>query len=378
MDNVSRRAFVKKLGIGVGSAAILPGLFSFEKYLSESTENYAGKKLNVALCGLGSYARMLAVGLSESKYCKLAGLVTGTPEKAETWKVKYNIPEENLYNYENFDAIKDNDAIDLVYIVLPNGLHKEFTIRSARAGKHVIVDKPMACTSDECEEMIAACKKANVQLAVGYRLHYEPNHLEIKRLGQEKIFGDVRLIEASLGWNMTGLRPGHWRLSKSLAGGGALMDVGVYCIQSNRYVLGEEPISVTAQYAPKTMPELFSEVEENMTWQLMFPNGAVCTSSVTSNSTIDRFYAAAERGFFEMSPGLGYGPFKGRSSEGEFQFPVINQQAAQLDGIGKVILAGEQLPSHISGEEGLKDLRVIEAIYKAAETGKRVRIEQQS
>ena len=371
---VSRRSFVRNIGLGVSSAAILPSLVSFNDHLPKKYKNHSGKKLNVALCGLGRYANILAIGLSESKFCKLSGIITGTPEKAISWKRKYGIPEKNIYNYESFDEIAKNKDIDLVYVVLPNGMHKEYTIRAAKAGKHVIVEKPMAITEKDCQEMIDTCKRANVKLAVGYRLHFEPHHIEIKRLGQEKVFGEVRLIDASLGYNLTGTPLGDWHLNKSLAGGGALMNLGVYCIQSNRYVLGEEPISVTAQFAPKTMPELFKEVEENITWQLNFPNGAICTSSVTSNCNIDRFYASAENGFFELSPAISYGPFKGRTSEKEFDFPVINQQAAQLDGIGKLILEGKELPKHITGEEGLKDMRVIEGIYKAAETGKRVEL----
>ncbi|HAB26827.1 MULTISPECIES: Gfo/Idh/MocA family protein [Leeuwenhoekiella] len=374
MKQPSRRSFVKNLGLGLSSAAILPTLSAFETHFVQANQIYTGKKLNVALCGLGRYANILAYGLLESQYCQLAGIITGTPSKAKSWKKKYDIPEKNIYNYKNFDQIATNKDIDLVYVVLPNGMHKEYTIRAAKAGKHVIVEKPMAITALDCQEMIDACNEANVQLAVGYRLHYEPHHIEIKRLGQEKVFGEVRLIHASLGYDLTGTPLNDWHLDKALAGGGALMNLGVYCVQSNRYVLGEEPIAVTAQFAPKTMPDLFKEVEENITWQLNFPGGALCTSSVTSNCNIDRFYASAANGFFELSPAISYGPFKGRTSEKEFDFPVINQQAAQLDGIGRLILEGKELPIHISGEEGLKDMRVIEAIYKAAETGEKIEI----
>ncbi len=372
MKNVSRRSFVKKAGIGLGSAAIAPTLFPIEQVMASIDRVYSGEKLKVALCGLGRYANILAKGLEECEFCRLTGIITGTPEKATAWKKKYNLQDKNIYDYDNFDEIANNEDIDLVYVVLPNGMHKEFTIRAAKAGKHVIVEKPMANTVEECREMIAACKKAGVQLALGYRLHYEPNHLEIMRLGQEKVFGQVRLMEASLGFNMTGIDPGDWHLNKKLSGGGPLMNLGVYCIQSNRYVLGEEPIAVTAQFLPKIRPDLFVEVEEGVTWQLEFSSGAVGTSTTTSTSNVDRFYAAAEKGFFEMSPAISYGPFIGRSSAGAFNFPVINQQAAQLDGIGKFILEGKDLPIHIAGEEGLKDMLVIEAIYKAADTGKKV------
>ncbi|MGI9530501.1 Gfo/Idh/MocA family protein [Lutimonas sp.] len=372
MKSVSRRSFVKNAGLGIGTVAMSPAFFSLEEMFSSMNGRYQGEKLNVALCGLGRYANILAKGLQASEFCQLTGIITGSPEKEVSWKEKYGIPSKNIYNYENFDEIRDNKDIDLVYVVLPNGMHKEFTIRAATASKHVIVEKPMANTAEECREMIAACKDAGVQLALGYRLHYEPNHLEIMRLGQEKVFGQVRLIEASLGFNMTGIDPGDWHLNKKLSGGGPLMNLGVYCIQSNRYVLGEEPVSVTAQFLPKIRPDLFVEVEEGITWQLNFPNGAVGTSTTTSTSSVDRFYAAADHGFFEMSPAISYGPFIGRSSSGPFDFPVINQQAAQLDGIGKYILENKKLPIHIAGEEGLKDMIVIEAIYKAAETGRKI------
>ncbi|UOQ77770.1 Gfo/Idh/MocA family oxidoreductase [Hymenobacter sp. 5516J-16] len=369
MKKVSRRRFVEQLGVGVSAAAFLPSVaFSAEK----QAPLYAGKKLQVALCGLGRYANLVREGLAASQYCQLAGIVTGTPAKAAAWRTDHRIPEKNVYSYQNFDKILTNKAIDAVYITLPNALHKEFTLRAARAGKHVIVEKPMALTEQDCQEMIAACKKAGVQLAVGYRLHYEPHHQEIKRLGQEKVFGQVRLIESSLGYRLAGISPDDWHLKKALAGGGPLMNLGVYCVQSSRYVLGEEPVAVTAQFGPVTMPELFKEVEESISWQLTFPSGAVCTSTTTSTCNIDRFFASADNGSFELSPGLSYGPFQGKSSQGAFNFPVLNQQAAQLDGIAPYLLEDKPLPAHISGEEGRKDLRVLDAIYKAARSGEKV------
>ena len=367
MAENSRRTFVKNLGLGIGSATLFPSFAPFEKCQAE----HGDKKLNIALCGLGRYANILARSFVDTKHCHLAGIITGTPQKAVDWKRRYSIPDENIYNYENFDSIKDNPNIDLVYVVLPNGMHKEFTIRAAKAGKHVIVEKPMALTEKDCQEMIDACKEANVQLAVGYRLHYEPHHIEIKRLGQEKVFGQVRLIEVSLGYDISGIDPNDWHFKKALSGGGPLMNLGVYCVQASRYVLGEEPISITAQFGPITRPDLYEEVEESITWQLEFESGAVATSTSTNNTGVDRFFASAEHGFFELSPAVSYGPFRGRSSSGEFDFPVINQQAAQMDGIAKEILEGRELPNHIAGIEGKKDMKVLEGIYRAAESGRK-------
>ena len=373
MKKISRRSFVNSVGIGVGATAIIPTFSSFVNLFEDNNIIFKGKKINIALCGLGRYANKLAQGFENSQYCKLAGVITGTPEKAKKWKTKYNIPEKNIYNYQNFDTIIKNKDIDLVYVVLPNSMHKEYTIRAAKAGKHVIVEKPMAFTEKDCQEMIDACKKAKVQLAVGYRLHYEPHHIEIKRLGQEKVFGQVNLIEASLGYRLVDwLNPNDWHIKKAMSGGGPLMNLGVYCVQVSRYVLGEEPISVTAQFGSISDPKLFAEVEESITWQLNFPSGAICTSSSSYASNIDRFFASADKGFFELSPALSYGPFKGNTSENKFDFPIINQQTAQMDGIAKFIIEKKQLPNHISGEEGLKDMKVLEAIYKAARIGKKV------
>lgn len=370
MKKISRRKFVHNFGLGVGSTAVIASLPSFMTLPENSKNPYAGKKLNIALCGLGRYAGYLAEGLEISKYCRLAGIVTGTPSKALDWGKKYSIPEKNIYNYQNFDEIIHNKDIDLVYVVLPNAMHKEFAIRAAKAGKHVIVEKPMAITASDCQEMMDACNKAGVQLAVGYRLHYEPYNLEMKRLGQEKVFGQVRLIETSLGYN-TGDTI-DWHSKKALSGGGPLINLGIYCVQASRYILGEEPISVTAQFGPVTNKIKFAEIEESITWQLNFPSGAVCNSASSYSCGVDRLFASAEEGFFELSPAISYGPFKGRTSKGDLNFPEINQQQTQLDEIGKVILENKKLPSHITGEEGLKDVKILQAIYEAASTGKKV------
>lgn len=380
MQNISRRSFVNKFGLGVGASVVITTLPSFITQSAKQKKSYTGKKLNIALCGLGNYATMLASGIAVSEYCNLAGIVTGSPEKALKWKAQYNIPDKNSYNYQNFDEIIHNKDIDLVYVVLPNGLHKEFVIRAAKAGKNVITEKPMAISVADCQEMIKACNENKVQLAVGYRLHYEPTHLEIKRLGQEKVFGQVRFIEASLGYKTYDTldkttivdKKNDWRLNKKLSGGGPLMDLGIYCIQASRYVLGEEPIAVTAQFGTVNNKDRFSETEESISWQMEFPSGAISNCTTSCGFDTDRFYAAADEGSFELSPALSYGPFIGKTSAGVLKFPEINQQKTQLDEICKLLLANKKLPNHITGAEGLKDVSIINAIYKTAKTGKKI------
>ena len=252
-NKYSRRHFIKN--ISLGAAALTPGV----SYLTACSMLKPKDKLGVALVGLGSYSTYeLAPALLETKNCYLAGIVTGTPAKEKIWSDKYNIPQKNIYNYQNFDSIASNADIDIVYVVLPVSMHKEYTIRAAQAGKHVISEKPMAISSSDCNEMIEACKKANKKLSIGYRLHFEPYNQEMMRLGQQKVYGKLLQIDCANGF-IYGGDPNAWRLKKAMAGGGGLMDMGVYCIQGARYVTGEEPVYVTAR-EEKTKPELFKEV----------------------------------------------------------------------------------------------------------------------
>lgn len=354
------------MSLGVGAALASPVFSSLAKAQALSTP---AKPLGIALVGLGSYStHQLAPALQQTKLCRLAGIVTGTPSKAEEWSKKYNIPKKNIYRYDTFDSIANNPDIDIVYVVLPNSMHAEYVIRAAKAGKHVICEKPMAVSVKECEAMIAACKAAKRQLSIGYRLHFEPHTQEVMRLGQQKVFGAVKIIETSDGFRAG--NPNQWRLNKALSGGGSMMDIGIYALQGARYITGEEPISVLAQEY-KTDPVKFKEgVDETIIWQMKFPGGAVSTSTSTYAANVERLYATAENGWFELGPAFGYGPIKGRTSKGEMSFPHINHQAAQMDAFADCLLNNK--PTTVPGEEGLKDLKVIEAIYESIRTGKLV------
>ena len=250
--STSRRTFLRNLGTGA-SALSLPllgyadnqfvrneanGLYSLMTSSESDRLTQPNRKLGVALVGLGYYsANLLAPALQQTQNCRLAGIVTGTPSKTAEWMQKYNLPKANVYDYKTFDRIADNKDIDVIYVVLPNSMHEEYVIRAAQAGKHVICEKPMATTSKACQNMIDACKKANKQLAIGYRLHYEPFTKEVMRLGQQKVFGAVKFVESSDGFRSGD--PNQWRLKKSMAGGGPLMDVGIYAVQGARYVTGQ-------------------------------------------------------------------------------------------------------------------------------------------
>ena len=354
---ISRRKAIELLGLGTASLPFLPTLAQESR-----------RPLGVALVGLGNYARVaLAPALQETQHCRLTGLVSGDSAKAEAWAKEYGVPQSNLYSYETFDRIADNEAIDIVYVVLPNAMHAEYTIRAAEAGKHVICEKPMAISSAECESMLAAANKAGTHLSIGYRLHFEPHHQEVMRLGQQQILGPLHLMETSFGYRFRNLD--SWRLDSVLGGGGAIMDLGVYCIQAARYVSGKEPISVQAQ-AFTYDKQTFKGIHESLTWQLEFP-GEVMAHAFTSYSTyVDRLYGSAERGWFECNPSFNGAGSQGRTQDGPMNFPKHNQQAHQMDEFVQAIW--QQRPSRVSGEEGLKDLRLVEAILEAAESGRKV------
>jgi len=361
----SRRQFVKRLSMGAGGVALAAASGPLVACSAPQQD-----PLGVALVGLGNYATgQLAPALQETERCRLTGIVTGTPSKAETWKQEYDIPESNVYNYETFDDIANNDGIDIVYVVLPNGLHAEYTIRAAEAGKHVICEKPMATSVADCRRMIDACARNSRKLSVGYRLHFEPHHQRVMELGQNEVYGPVNIIQAGFGFRLgEPPYPPHiqWRLDKEMAGGGALMDVGIYAIQAGRYSTGEEPVAVTAQ-AYTTRPDIFTELHETIFFQLEFPGGARMSGSTSYNGSFNRFYASANDGWFEVEPAYGYGGIQGRTSEGPMNLDNVNQQARQMDAFAACIQ--DDRTSRVSGEEGLRDMQVIEAIYASIDAG---------
>lgn len=359
----TRRHFLRDASLG--AAAISP-------LISTACRQFSQKdKLGIALIGLGSYSTyQLAPALQQTRNCYLAGIVTGTPSKEQVWASKYNIPEGNIYNYQNFDRIAENPNIDIVYVVLPVSMHKEYTIRGAKAGKHVICEKPMALSVAECNEMIEACKKANRMLSIGYRLHFEPYNQEMMRLGQQKVYGKVVSIDCQNGFRYGG-DPNAWRLKKALAGGGGMMDMGVYAIQGARYTTGEEPLFVTAR-EEKTRPELFKEVDETIHFELEFPSGCIARGVSSYNMNLNHLKAKAEKGDFELSQAYRYGGMVGKTPEGPMNFPQVNHQAAQMEDFAECVM--RKKPTRVPGEMGMLDMKVVEAIYRSIASGKKEKV----
>lgn len=366
----SRRKFIFNLGLTGLSIPFLSANTNCNDEPSNKKIMNKDGKLGIALVGLGNYAtNQLAPALQQTEHCYVAGIVTGTPSKIPVWKEKYNIPDKNVYNYETYDSIKDNPDIDIIYVVLPNNMHAEYTIRGFEASKHVISEKPMAITVEDCDKMIAAGKKAGKQLSIGYRLHFEPYNLEMVRLGTQKIYGDVKKISGGFGFRAG---PSQWRLTQKYAGGGPLMDVGIYVIQGMCYTSGMEPIAVTAVEGEKTDLERFKEVEQSLTWKFEFPNGVIGEGSTSYQDNMNFLKADAEKGIFELTSAFNYKGQKGNTPAGPMDFPHINQQAKQMDAFALALKNKQQ--SIVPGEMGRRDVKYLQAIYEAMRTGKRIEI----
>jgi len=360
----TRRHFIKNIS---ATAVALP---LASAYCSPAPDD---KPLRVAIMGLGSYGTRVANAMQSCTKAKLVGVISGTPSKVKDWQAKYGIPEKNCYNYENFDQIKNNSDIDVVYMTTPNALHKDQVIRVAKAGKHAISEKPMALNAKDGQEMVDACKKANVHLLVGYRMHFEPKTLEVIRQRKAGDFGKILFFQGQSGFIIGD--PTQWRLNKQLAGGGAMMDIGIYSVNDSRYMIGEDPVWVTAQETKNNLEKFKEGVDETIQFQFGFPSGAVasCLSTYSMNS-LDRFFLNGEKGFAEMLPSTGYGPIKGRTNKGELDFPHKTHQTVQMDEFAEIIFNNKQPVVPIDGEEGLKDMKIIDAIFEAVKTGKKVNL----
>ncbi|TYR35734.1 Gfo/Idh/MocA family oxidoreductase [Sphingobacterium phlebotomi] len=369
----TRRDFLQKITYSVMALPLLPSTWQFD-LSSFNNEPYNGPVLRVAIMGLGGYGTRVAEAMKACKKAKLVGVISGTPAKIKAWQSKYQIPEKNCYNYENFDNLKDNPDIDAVYVITPNALHHDQVIRAAKAGKHVICEKPMGLNAKEGEEMVRACEQAKVKLLVGYRMHFEPKTLEVVRMRQNGDFGKILFFQGQCGFRIGD--PTQWRLDKVLAGGGSLMDIGIYAINGARYMVGEEPIWVTAQET-KTDPVKFKEgVDETILFQLGFPNGAVASCLSTYNMNhLDRFFLNGEKGFAEMRPSTGYGPIEGRTHQGKLTQQHITHQTLQMEEMASIILENKEPIIPVDGKEGLKDLKIIDAIYKSCKTGEKLELQ---
>lgn len=333
-----------------------------------------GRKLGYAIVGLGMYADVILPRFAECRHSRVTALVSGSREKAQRYAAQYGVPERGLYSYDTFDTIRDNPEVDIVYVILPNGMHHEYTLRSAAAGKHVMCEKPMANTAAECEDMIAACRAADRKLMIGYRSHFEPANREAMRIVREGELGRARIVTAETGFNIGD--PTQWRLNRALAGGGSLMDIGIYSLQAARYLTGEEPVSVSAVESTDRTDVRFREVEDTINFQLRFPSGVVANCVSTYGSNHNRYRVVGTDGWLDAEPATAYNGNRLRLRRGretvEHTPPAlaVNQFSGQLDHLSQCVMTGAE--PIVAGEEGLRDLRIMEAIYRSAREGRTI------
>ena len=331
------------------------------------------KKLGWAVVGLGGLAlEQILPAFGACSRSKLTALVSGHPNKARQLAEVHGLSTDSIFNYDNFDRIQSDSDIDVVYIVLPNSLHAEYTIRALEAGKHVLCEKPMAVSVAECEAMIAAAKKANRKLAIGYRLHHEPMNLATARMCQEQKFGKIKTFKAS---NCQTTEAPNIRLSGPL-GGGPLGDLGIYCINAARYTLGEEPVEAIATQTALDPKSRFREVPETVSFTLRYPSGvtAICECSFgTAKSSA--YQVLCEKGVIQMNPAYYYSGLHlwtesmkdGVPTRTELNIPPINQFASEMDNFSQCILENHE--TRTPGEMGLKDVRIILAVMESARRG---------
>ncbi len=401
-DNIMRRRIVQLGAAGVGgallarsAAAAVPevdtgkvqgGRAEFPPEVAPTERPSGGppnpmpvnERVGFAVVGLGRLAlEEVLPAFGETKKSRLVALVSGTPDKAARIAAQYGVRPEAVYDYAGFDRIRDNPEIKAVYIILPNSMHKEYTIRAAQAGKDVLCEKPMAVSSAEAQEMVDACKKAQRKLMIAYRCQYEPYNREVLRMVREQAFGPARFIDAV---NVQNQGDGkQWRFDRALAGGGSLPDVGLYCLNAARFLTGEEPVEVIARmFSPPGDPR-YAEVEETVSFMLRFPSGVVAncaTSYGMHESRLLRVHTPG--GAITLDGAFSYDDKQlrvahrdGRAeSVDERRLPKQNQFALEIDHMAECVLANRQ--PHTPGEEGVQDHRVMEAIYQSATSGQPV------
>jgi predicted dehydrogenase len=360
---LSRREFSKLGALGL-AARMVPDLLG--------RAQTGGPKVGYCVIGLGRIADHFMRGVQASSTSRITGLVSGHPDKAKRLAAQYGVPASAIYSYEDMDRMRENKAIDAVYVALPNSMHAEYTIRSAKAGKHVLCEKPMASSVKDAKAMIAACDAAHVKLMIAYRLHYEPTTLRAIKLVRGGALGQVQSIVSANGFNESA---GEWRLDKKLAGGGPLMDVGIYCLNATRYLTGEEPSKFTAVVSTIDKDGRFSSVEENTSWTTLFPSGIEATCTTTYGAQMPGFYKVfGAKGWLEVD-NFGYDGLRLKAEYRDGGGKIVKldefntekdpkQFVRQVDHFSNCIRTGKTPDT--AGEEGLKDMEYMQDIYKSA------------
>ncbi|HRK22823.1 MAG TPA: Gfo/Idh/MocA family oxidoreductase [Fimbriimonadaceae bacterium] len=351
---------------------VLAGTFAFALTPRSVWANQDRKPVGWAILGIGSYAQnQIMPSFAACKNAKLVGLISGTPSKLETFGERYGIPKGYRYSYDQMDAIKDNPEIEVVYVITPPSTHPEFAIRAAQAGKHVCCEKPMAPTAAECQRMIDECRKAGKLMQIGYRSHYEAHNMRAIEMCRKGELGKIKSFRSDHGFN---IGRGQWRTKRALAGGGSMMDIGIYSLQALRYLSGEEPVEVMAKITNPPNDDRFVDCEDDVQFTLKLPSGIECSggSGYSWRPGKSRFEVVGEKGVLLGEPATPYGGHRLALNGEPLPITANNQFAAQMDHFSDCIRNGGKVRT--PGEEGLQDIRIVQAIYESAASGKAVRI----
>jgi predicted dehydrogenase len=322
-----------------------------------------------AVVGLGHIAQVAMLpAFAHARNSRLTAVVSGDRAKRREIARRYRAA---AFGYDDYEACLEQ--VDAVYIALPNSQHAEYTIRAARAGVHVLCEKPMAVTADECERMIAACARHRVKLMIAYRLHFEEINLKVVDLVRTGKIGAPKFFNSS--FSMT-VRRGDIR-TKQAFGGGSLYDIGVYCINAARYLFRAEPKEVVAVSVNSGVKAL-AEIDESTAAILRFDGERVASFVTSFNSgSVAEYRIVGTKGDIHVDPAYEYAEGLGYTLtvDGKSQRKTIgkrDQFAPQLLHFSDCILR-DRTPEP-SGEEGLQDVRIVQALYESAETGKAVAI----
>lgn len=355
--DINRRELGRVIAAAAGS--IIPSNTAFGQ----------AKPIGYAIIGLGRISMQhFMPGVRNSAKCRVTGLVSGSREKAEKLAAEYNIPKTSIYDYKNIDEMANNKDIDAVYVALPNSMHAEYTVRSAKAGKHVLCEKPMATTVKDSGAMIDACRKADKKLMIAYRCQLEPTNLEAIRMVREGRIGKVQSISSANGFN---IQPNEWRCNRALAGGGPLMDVGIYSLNACRYLTGEEPTILEAFSSVIDQDGRFREVEENLSWIMRFPSGIVASCTTTYGANMPGACTVyGSKGWVRLEPAFSYQGIRltariaGESKPIEMQVDEKDPMHFQREAEHFADCINENKEPVAGGNDGLQDMKLMMEIYK--------------
>lgn len=335
------------------------------------------KKIRYAVVGLGyiSQAAVLPAFSNARENCELAALVSGDSEKLEVLGNKYGVSK--LYAYDRYDELLSSGDVDAVYIALPNSMHADFAIRAARAGVHILCEKPLAVSVEECERMIDAADEHGVKLMTAYRLHFEEANLKAVEIARSGELGEPRFFESIFSFQV---REDDIRVQRDL-GGWTLYDIGVYCINAARAVFRSEPVEAFA-FCAGGSDERFTEIEHTTAALLRFPGNKLASFTASfGSSDISAYRIVGSKGDLRVSPAFDIGTdftheltIGGRTEKSVFK--KRDHFAPELVYFSQCLI--ENCRPEPSGEEGLADVRIVQALYESARTGQAVKLEPAS